>query len=158
MARCHDAAHTHCKNTIPKIRNKYFQKRNCTATVTISTFMCLWLIYIFQRLICLFCCRKICGLILGIYNTRTDTWMWKLGLRPRNSQKGIHKWDFCCSARHGSHNTTLLPTIGTPLTGYRRELCREAGRDPDNLNRVGSSLVERLGKLTKSRRHKEGHL
>ncbi len=26
----------------------------------------------------------------------TDTWMWKLGLRPRNSQKkgGIHKWIF----------------------------------------------------------------
>ncbi len=24
--------------------------------------------------------------------------MWKLGLRPRYSQKGIHKWDFRCSA------------------------------------------------------------
>jgi hypothetical protein len=26
--------------------------------------------------------------------------MWKLGLRPRNSQKRntVHKWDFCCSA------------------------------------------------------------
>ncbi len=27
----------------------------------------------------------------------TDTWMWKLGLRSRNSQKRIHKWDFRCS-------------------------------------------------------------
>ncbi len=29
----------------------------------------------------------------------TDTWMWKLGLRPRNSQKinTVHKWDFRCS-------------------------------------------------------------
>ncbi len=31
--------------------------------------------------------QGICGLILGIYKLLTDTWMWKLGLRPRNSQK-----------------------------------------------------------------------
>ncbi len=77
----------HCKDTIPKIQNKYSQKRNCAATVSISTFMCLWAIYIFPRSICLFCCRKICGPILGIYIMLTDTWMWKLGLWPRNSQK-----------------------------------------------------------------------
>ncbi len=35
----------------------------------------------------LFCCREISGPILGIYESLTDTYMWKLGLRPRNSQK-----------------------------------------------------------------------
>ncbi len=33
-------------------------KRNCAATIPISTFMCLWAIYIFQRSIRQFCCRK----------------------------------------------------------------------------------------------------
>ncbi len=44
--------------------------------------------------------QEICGPILGIYKSLTDTWMWKLGLRPGNSnKKGIHKWNFHCSAR-----------------------------------------------------------
>ncbi len=42
--------------------------------------------YIFP--VCLFCYRKICGRILGKYKSLTDTWMWKLGLRPRNSFSG----------------------------------------------------------------------
>jgi hypothetical protein len=33
---------------------------------------------------CLFCGRKICGPIVEIYESLTDTWMWKLGLRPLN--------------------------------------------------------------------------
>ncbi len=36
--------------------------------------------------VCLFCCREICGSILGIYKSLTDTSMWKLGMR-RNSQE-----------------------------------------------------------------------
>ncbi len=48
-------------------------------------------IHICERFICfqdrLFCCLEIYGPILGICKSLTDTWMWKLGLRPRNSQK-----------------------------------------------------------------------
>ncbi len=31
--------------------------------------------------------QEICGPILGIYKSLTNTWMWKLGLWPRNPEK-----------------------------------------------------------------------
>ncbi len=82
-------ARTHCKDTIPKIRNKYSQKNNCAASVPISTCMCLWAIYIFPWSASPFCCRNICGPILRIDKSLTDTWTLKLGLRLRNSFSGI---------------------------------------------------------------------
>ncbi len=48
---------------------------------TLLSYAAPWFIY-FQGLCC---CGQICGPILGIYKSLTDTWMWKLGLRPRNS-------------------------------------------------------------------------
>jgi len=75
----------HCTDKIPKIRNNYSQERNCAATVPISKFMFLWAIYIFLWPVWLFCCRKIGWPNVGIYRSPTDTWMWKLGLRLRNS-------------------------------------------------------------------------
>ncbi len=68
--------------TVPKIWNKHSQKRNCAAPGRIPTFLFMWAIYIFPWSVCLFCCRKIGGPKVGIYRLLTDTWMWKLGLRP----------------------------------------------------------------------------
>ncbi len=84
------------KIIMPKIRNIYFQKRNCAATVLISTFMCLWAISIFPPSICLFCCRKRCVDRSWEYINRSQThecgnW---LGLRPRDSQKRNTKMEF----------------------------------------------------------------
>ncbi len=77
-----------CKDTIPEIRNKYSQGRNCAATVPIPAFMFLWAIYVFPLSVCLFCCRKIGGPNVGICRSLTDTWVWKLGRRSRNSLSG----------------------------------------------------------------------
>ncbi len=67
--------------------NCYFQNRIIMFCLLVPTLIYLWEIYIFPGSVYLFCCRKVYGSILGTYKSITDTWMWKLGLRPRNSQK-----------------------------------------------------------------------
>ncbi len=47
-------------------RNSYFQNRIIMFGLPVPTLTYLWEIYIFPGSICLFCCREICGLILGI--------------------------------------------------------------------------------------------
>ncbi len=93
---------THCKDKIPKFRNKYYHQRNIGVSVPISTFMRLWAIYIFPRLVCLFCLRKYVDRCWDYIN-RSQThecgnWGWGRAI-PR---KGIHKWDFRCSVQEWS--------------------------------------------------------
>jgi hypothetical protein len=85
----------HCKGTIPKILYKYSQKRNCPALVPISTFMCLWAIYIFP-------------LSYSAVGKYVD-WSWEYINLPQTHEcgswywgraipfLGIYKWDFGCS-------------------------------------------------------------
>jgi hypothetical protein len=48
----------------------------------------LWAIYIqYSHKWSAYSAAGICGPILGIYKSLTDIWMWKLRLRPHNSQK-----------------------------------------------------------------------
>ncbi len=87
----------HCKAKILKFWNKYSQKRNIGVLVPISTFMRLWVIYIFPPSVCLFCWRKYVDRSWDCIN-RSQThecgnWGWGHAI-PR---KGIHKWDFRCS-------------------------------------------------------------
>jgi hypothetical protein len=90
---------THCKDKMPKILNKYSQKRHIGASVPISTFICLWTNYIFPRWICLFCWRKYVDRSWELYINRSEThecgnWGWGRAI-PR---KGIYKRNCRCSA------------------------------------------------------------
>ncbi len=89
---------THCKDKIPKFWNKYSQRRNIGVSVPISTIMRLWVICIFPQSVCLFCWRKYVDRLWDYIN-RSQThecgnWGWDRTI----PWKGIHKWDFHCSA------------------------------------------------------------
>ncbi len=87
----------------------------------VPTLIYLWEIYIFPGSVCLFCCREICGPILGIYNFLPYKWMWKLVLRPRNSQKRNTKWDFPCSVLY-CNLAANLKTSNSFCGKYKRNL------------------------------------
>ncbi len=74
----------------------YSQKRNCAASVPLSTFMYLWSIYIFPCWVFgpPISCSRIGRPIVGIYKSLSKTWMQELGLWPRSSFSGNIFFEF----------------------------------------------------------------
>jgi hypothetical protein len=93
----------HCTDTIPKIWHKYSQKRNCAASVPVSTFMCLYERFINSH-------DRAAYSAAGKYVDRS--WEYIICSQTRECGNwdcghaipflGIHKWDFRCSV-WGSH-------------------------------------------------------
>jgi hypothetical protein len=80
--------------------------------------------------------QEICGQILGIYIT--DTWMWKLGLNPRNSQKRNTQMGFRCSVAE-RYPPDMLLTLGENdhrCTESRAHCAKPVPRNINSKNRL----------------------
>ncbi len=80
--------------TATKIPSMCSQKRNCEASVPISAFICLCAIDVLSETVHIFSCSRIGRPTLGIHKSLTDTWMWKLGLKPHNYFSGNICFEF----------------------------------------------------------------
>ncbi len=115
----------HCKEIIPKIRNKYSHKWNSADSFPMSKFKIRWAIYIFPRSVRLFCCRKYSGPIVGIY-TLNRSRIHECGLGCAVSFRGIHKSDLFAVLFLIHHCTVVCsrrlepPESGCLFNGYAK--------------------------------------
>ncbi len=104
LARCLDNLSTSCFESLFNLMSLYTAKKQNRKFEQIflekelrglspnshTTFMCLWAIYIFPQSVCLYSAieKYVDRSWEYIYKSLKDTWMWKLGLRPRSSFSG----------------------------------------------------------------------
>ncbi len=107
-----DSTQVHCNENPIYV----FPEKELRGLSPIFTCMCLWAIYIFPGSVHIFFCSRIGRPIVGIYQSLTETWMWKLGLRPHNSFFGNICFEFsvlslcivACTQPMGLYYTVLL--------------------------------------------------
>ncbi len=98
----------------------YLFSGNCAASAPISTFMCLWAIYIFPGSVHIFPPAE-----KADPSSLTDTWMWKLGLIPQYSFSGniclkfsVSKFQFsvfCLCSVAGRYDNPIPPRFLAPI-------------------------------------------
>jgi hypothetical protein len=96
----------HCKDSVPKIAKKNSQKRNCAASVPISTFIYLLAIYILPRSVCLFGCSKTDRPILRIQCINRSQMCIKIEIGNKAAQFDFLEYKFESSLQC----TTLFPS------------------------------------------------
>ncbi len=91
---------------------KIFPEKELRGLRPISTYICQWAIYtvycISRWSVCLFCCGKICGPILGIYKSLSETWIWNWDWGRAFPFLETHKWDIRCSVENSKSERHLV--------------------------------------------------
>ncbi len=97
---CTVKPHCKCKDTIPKFETNVPRKGIAWPQYAFPLSCVCERFYIFLPSVCLFCCRKICGPILGTHKSLRDTWCGNWDSGHAIPFLGIHKWDFRCNAMY----------------------------------------------------------
>ncbi len=126
----------HCNWRAGPVRIQF----KCLIRLPILTCMCLWAIYIFPGSVCLFCCRKICGPMLGRYinhsqihkcrnyergrtvllklcTQRSSTYIWCRGWWSCSPCLQQRCWQCRCRGPGGPPPPAAPPASGCPSAG-----------------------------------------
>ncbi len=114
-----DKGPIHCKDTIPNLK-RIFSRKGIARPQSQFPHSC-----VFDRFIC-----SHDRSTYFLQQNRQTSRVWKLGLRPRNSFLGTHKWDFRCSVWTGQK----MVYLGTPPTCAPTQFPRPLPHHPASLS------------------------